>query len=230
MSWTVTGAASNSASSGATIEFATSAHGLTIVDGDLVIVAINTNNDNATIAASDGTSWTAEVDNKSDMSGETSTYSVLWLIASSEPANYTFTHGGSERWSISIMVATPDSGTPAIDVNAVHSHEVSGTLDGVATGITTAANSLGFCTFMDDNTGQASDFSADNGYTAHNPEGDESQVSAYQVDVAGGATSDITLTGMANSDKTYSSHMSWVHGGAPSVVPTPELMMLGVGV
>ena len=204
MAYSFVGAASNTATSGAS---ASVTHGLTITDDDLVVVFVHTNNSAATIADTTGSGATfSTAYSNVAPSGETATYSYFYKNAASEPATYTFSHGGSARWGVIIMVFTPGTGTSVLDAQT--NGQVSSTNSPAVPGITTANNSVAvICTGRDRSDSNA--VSPDNSYLSLTQANNQRCNMTYRLFATGAATGTTTLSTYGVNDVEYYAHVSF---------------------
>jgi hypothetical protein len=197
-------------------------------DGDLVVAVIHTNNasDSHTDATGSGATFSAYTgyDQVNSTYGDSdSTYSVFWKIASSEPTNYTFNYGTSNRAALTVMVFTPDTGDVVEDADGTNYDATSDTNIPVS-GITVANNSVAIAIgLMDRNVGGGT---ADNSYLGTLAPPNQAIRMAYRLFSTGVPTGTTTFSPTASSDESFGIHISFSEGAASPltvIVPTGPL-------
>lgn len=217
----------------------TNTHGLTISVGRLVLLFVNSNDSGAapTITGNgSGAAWTNVVSEVP--SGQTAYHMLWWKIANaSEPSGYEVTQNSSTTGSSHVVVFS--SAADAVVDAAANTHIQAGTADdmvmGAANGEVISNNAVS-CIF-----GGKDNRSSDGAYTVVDNSrtigaGDTNRqgtVDAHRIYVTGETFSgDITaetadgIDGM--NSRTFSSHISFVEGGAAAAAEL-SLMMTGVG-
>ena len=203
-------------------------HGLSINDGDVLVFGINSNNDDATIT--DDTATGAEmiwvVQNRSDMTSQTCTYSVGWKVADSEPGTYEFSHGGAARWSVTVsQYRWTGDGAPEFDAGPQHDFEASNTTIAPFTGITVADDSIAHVFVGDDHLGGPGG-GMTNGYVLGAGSGGQTSGMGYKIfnGATGGATGDAEFSNMSNSARSFTEHFSIKNGAAAAALIPPALL------
>ena len=221
----------NGATNGATSSsWSTGVHGITINDGDLVVIVSNANGAGHTFEVEAGFT---DVVTDGIGGGESNTYNIQYLVAGgSEPTSYSGTISSSQLVTTIINVFTSTTGwaTPALDAGpTLNAEESSASNAHLNTGITVADNSVAIATFFEDGgSGQAN--AVDNSYG-----GIESAVSgrttatAFRIFTTGGATGDTTITSDNPTRLWHTQHLSFKESAGGGATEEHFLMTLGVG-
>jgi hypothetical protein len=205
----------------------TGVHGITINDGDLVVVYINVNSTTSiTHGGSEGTAFTSAVDETP--SGETARQALFWKVAGgSEPTSYTFASGNAQ-WRVCIKVF--DGGT-GVEVDAAAATGAAASnqqyLECVAcNGETVADSSLSIVAGGKDNraTNGEAYTTADNSYVSAIGNVDDQMAGMAHRFFSTGETISFNMDiGTADgtdgrNDKAYSCHISFVESGGGPVI------------
>ncbi len=214
-----TGGATNSGNSSSP---GTGVHGITINNGDLVVVYINSNSTTAlSHSGGEGTAFTKAVDEQP--SGETARQALYWKVAGgSEPTSYTFS-GGSAAWRIIIKVFDGGSGVEvdAAAVSDITSGNYASIACGAYDGQVIADDALAVVFGGKDNRSSSENYTtANNSYTGViGNTATQAAAGAHRLYTTGETGSgNVTIntadTGDGMLDKIFSIHMSFVESGS----------------
>lgn len=215
---------------------ATVTHGLTINDGDLVVITANVN-DASSISLDAGGATATEAINETP-SGETAKHALWWKNAASEPSSYSFSWTGNHGWRVTIQVF---SGGSNWEVDAAANSAITGgtsfDLDCSAyDGQVISDNAIAIvCGGKDNRSGSSEPYTqADNSYTGTIGDSlDQAHAAAYRIYGTGETAAGSILLETADAadalnDKTYSIHISFVESGAGNdIAATGSLSVSG---
>jgi len=205
-------------------------HGQSISAGDLVVCYLNYNHESAAITPSE--TW--ETPSVETPAGETAQQAMYWKIAGTEPSAYTFTLATDTRWRLSVQVFT--SATDA-EVDSAFATAMAGSAEtnlvcGAISGATLSDNCLSIIAGGKDTFGGATTYTtADNSYlSVVGDTDDQASAIAYRIwGASPSAPSAVTISTDSKSDKTYSTHISFVEavGGGVTGKSNPLSGCLG---
>lgn len=207
---------------------ATITHGLTIADGDLLVLYINRDDAEDIVPDAGGVAWTTAL--HETPTSETAKHMLLWKIAgASEPASYTFSLGSGNKYHIILKQFSYTGGTVQVDSAAVGVRN--GTVDAdmlcsAINGAVISDNALSIIFAGKDRDSATVNYDqADNGYVGviGSTEG-RYTAGAHKIyttgeTFSGSVTIDNSLGG-TNADNTYSAHMSFITGSVVNSDPT----------
>jgi hypothetical protein len=219
----------SNSNSGTASTATTGTHGISISDGDLVVVYVNANDANTIAIDSDaGATWETEVFDETP-SGETANHAMYWKEANgSEPTAYTASLGSSRAYAMTVQVFSGGGTGWEID-SAVNTVKVvtqtTYLLFEAVNGATVSDNSVSVVAGGQDRTGSTSGV-ADNSYigevfeTAGRHTG-----AAYRLFSTGSTLSfDITWDDdNGDIDYTYDAHISFIESAASGTNPKGPL-------
>ncbi len=212
--WGFTNGATNSGNDAAP----TITHGLTINEGDFVVLVVHSNNTSA--ISPSGLTWDER--QQGTASGETNRIAMYTRVAgASEPATYNFTSGSAE-WRVTMQVFTTGGGTPVVDLAAssiTNSSSATNLVCDASNGRTVADNSLSIVWGGKDNRAAGGPYnSANNSFVgAVGDTEDQMAGQAYRIVTTGLSLPSVTISSDSTSDVTGSIHISFVLVGGATV-------------
>lgn len=206
-------------------------HGLTISEGDLLVVHVNRNDEKLISSTSGGTSWNEAIQVMPPPT-ETASQAVYWKVAgASEPASYSFElnvlSGSEDEYAITIHQFSVTGGTPQIELAATSNHNATSSPDLVVqahAGRVNPAGSLSIVAAGKDREQAAQTWTAvSEGFLGIQGSGDgRSTATAYKIHSAEETINNdvvFTSSGATGSDATYSIHLSFSIAGADTTAP-----------
>ncbi len=131
-------------------------HGLTLVNDDVLIGVVHSNNVSDTIADNNGAAAWTDVFGEDGQSGSHSYRIFRRIVDGTEASTFTFTTTGTSRWSISVTQWRGVDTASIFDVTPSATTSNNGGSDTTMIGndITVAAGTVGIFVAMGDNTGK----------------------------------------------------------------------------